>query len=133
LEKSNFGRQKKQPNSLHSGKQSRGFSFRFRVPQLRSIKQLEGLNLQSSLKGDVLANAPLAHDGGRAPARFSTERIEHKSAADGRIYASPVPPGSKKCANVRTIFEFSAENAKIADWLAERVGFELTGDFVADQ
>ena len=58
LEKSRFCCQKKQPNSLHSGKQSRALSFLFQVPQLRSIKQLEGLNLQSSLKGDVLANAP---------------------------------------------------------------------------
>jgi hypothetical protein len=67
------------------------------------------------------------------PARFSTERIEHNSTADGRIYASPVPSGGKKCANVRTIFEFSAENGKIADWLAERVEFELAGDFANGQ
>jgi len=51
----------------------------------------------------------------RAPARFSTERIEHKFAADGRIQASPVPSGRRKSANMRTIFEFSGEIAKTAD------------------
>ena len=64
-----------------------------------------------------------------APARVSTERIKHKSAADGRISASPVPSGRRKCASMRTIFEFPAENAKITDWLAERSHFELSGDF----
>ena len=34
------------------------------------------------------------------------------------------PLRSSKYANVPAIFEFSAENAKIADWLAERGGFE---------
>jgi len=33
---------------------------------------------------------------------------------------------------MRTIFEFSAENAKIEDWVAERVEFELSADFVRD-
>jgi len=33
------------------------------------------------------------------------------------------------CANVRAVFEFSGENAKIADCLAERSHFELSGDF----
>jgi len=28
-----------------------------------------------------------------------------------------------------TIFELSAENAKIEDWVAEGVEFELSGDF----
>jgi Asparagine synthase len=36
----------------------------------------------------------------------------------------------RKHAELRTIFELAAENAKIADWLAEGVGFELSGDFV---
>jgi hypothetical protein len=40
-----------------------------------------------------------------------------------------VPSGSRKCADTRAIFEFSAENAKIADCLAEGVGFEPTRDF----
>jgi hypothetical protein len=35
-----------------------------------------------------------------------------------------VPSGPRKRANMRTIFKFSAENAKIADWVAEREGFE---------
>jgi hypothetical protein len=30
---------------------------------------------------------------------------------------------------MRSIFDFPAENAKIADWLAERSRFELSGDF----
>jgi hypothetical protein len=30
---------------------------------------------------------------------------------------------------MRTVLEFFAENAKIADWLAERSHFELSGDF----
>jgi hypothetical protein len=30
---------------------------------------------------------------------------------------------------MRTIFDSSAENAKIVDWLAERSRFELSGDF----
>jgi hypothetical protein len=30
---------------------------------------------------------------------------------------------------LHTIFKFSAENAKIADWVAERSHFELWGDF----
>src|SRR6266849_7051107 len=57
-----------------------------------------------------------------APARFSTERIEHKSAADGQISASPVPSGRRKCAIMRTIFEFPAENPKITDLLARLAG-----------
>jgi hypothetical protein len=32
-------------------------------------------------------------------------------------------------ANMPTISEFSAENAKIEDWLAERSQSELSGDF----
>jgi len=36
-----------------------------------------------------------------------------------------VPLNRTNFANRRTIFEFSAENAKSADWLAERSGFEL--------
>src|SRR5216683_5776484 len=38
-----------------------------------------------------------------APARVSTERIKHKSAADGRISASPVPTGRRKCASMGTL------------------------------
>jgi len=56
---------------------------------------------------------------GRAPARFSTERIGHESAADGGIQASPVPPVRKKCVNVRSIFKISGENAEIADCVAD--------------
>jgi hypothetical protein len=59
-----------------------------------------------------------------APARFSTERIEHDLAGDGRVRASPVPSARRKCANLPSIFDFSAERAEIADWLAERGGFE---------
>lgn len=29
-------------------------------------------------------------------------------------------------ANMRSIFDFSGENAKVANWLAERNGFELS-------
>src|SRR5713226_8977756 len=61
---------------------------------------------------------------GRAPARFSTERIEHKSAADGRIKASPVPLNQRNFANMRGIFYLSAENAKTVDWLVEQGGLE---------
>src|ERR1019366_6123248 len=49
----------------------------------------------------------------RAPAGFSTEKIEHESAAAGRNWDSPVPLNRTNCANMRTILEFSAENAKI--------------------
>jgi hypothetical protein len=38
----------------------------------------------------------------------------------GLFTSSPVPSDRRKCANLRAIFEFSAENAKIADWLAEK-------------
>jgi hypothetical protein len=31
---------------------------------------------------------------------------------------------SKKCANMRSIFDSFAENAEIVDWVAERGGFE---------
>lgn len=55
-----------------------------------------------------------------APARSAAERIEHKSASDVRIQASPVPSGRRKCASMRNIFEVSAEHAKIADCLAGR-------------
>jgi hypothetical protein len=41
------------------------------------------------------------------------------------MWPSPVPISREKCANVRGIFDFSAENAKIADWLAEQSEFEL--------
>jgi hypothetical protein len=47
-----------------------------------------------------------------------------KSAVDSRIQVSPVPSGRGKCAKVRTVFEFPAENAEIADCVAERGGFE---------
>ena len=47
-------------------------------------------------------------------------------AADGRIEASPVPSGRRKCTNMRTIFDFSTESAEIADWLAERDEFEFS-------
>jgi hypothetical protein len=60
----------------------------------------------------------------RAPALLSTERIEHKSAADGRIKASPMPLHRRNFANMRGIFYLSAENTKIVDWVAERGGFE---------
>jgi hypothetical protein len=90
----------------------------------RTTRTTFKLSDKSSPKGDLLANASLEHEGGRALARFSTERIEHESAADARIWASPVPSGKRKPANVRTIFEFSAENAKIADWLMEQGGLE---------
>jgi hypothetical protein len=33
-------------------------------------------------------------------------------------------------AKMRGIFDFSAESAEIADWMAEVVEFELSGDFV---
>src|SRR5208337_5646188 len=67
----------------------------------------------------------------RAPARFSTERSEHKSAADGRICASPVPSARRKCANMRPIFGFSAERAGIADCLADGVEFEPSRLFIS--
>jgi hypothetical protein len=31
---------------------------------------------------------------------------------------------SKKCANMRSIFDSFAENAEIVDWVAEQSGFE---------
>jgi len=40
-----------------------------------------------------------------------------------------VPLDPTKAAEVPSIFDFSPENAKIADWLAEGVEFELAGDF----
>ena len=58
------------------------------------------------------------------PARFSTERIEHKLAGERRICRFSGPSIRRKCASIRTIFEFFAENAKIADCVAERGGFE---------
>jgi len=33
--------------------------------------------------------------------------------------ASPVPSGRRKCANMRTIFGTSTDNAKGADWVAD--------------
>ena len=54
-----------------------------------------------------------------APARFSTERIEQNSAADGRISASPVPSQQRKCASMRTIFESPLSNPKFEDWVAD--------------
>jgi hypothetical protein len=35
-----------------------------------------------------------------------------------------VPYDRRKCATMRTIFCLPAESAKIADWVAERGGFE---------
>ena len=64
------------------------------------------------------------HMAWRAPARFSTERIGGKLTINGPIEASPVPPGRGKRANPRPIFDSPAEKARIADWLAERGGFE---------
>ena len=43
---------------------------------------------------------------------------------------SPVPSGRRRAAHKRPIFEIPAENAGIADWVAERSHFELAGDFV---
>ena len=43
-----------------------------------------------------------------------------------------MPLNRTNFANRRTIFEFSAENAKSADWLAERRGFEPAKPFPAD-
>ncbi len=40
-----------------------------------------------------------------------------------------MPSGRRKCASVRAILGFSAENATIADCLAERRGFELPRPF----
>ena len=40
-----------------------------------------------------------------------------------------MPSDRRKCANMRTIFKFPAEKAEIADCLAERSQFELSGDF----
>jgi hypothetical protein len=40
------------------------------------------------------------------------------------IKASPAPSGRRKCANTRSIFDFSVENAKIQDCMAEKGGFE---------
>jgi hypothetical protein len=34
---------------------------------------------------------------------------------------------------MRSIFDFSVENAKIENWLAERGEFELTGDLISGQ
>jgi hypothetical protein len=56
---------------------------------------------------------------GSASAFEREKRIENKSPADGRIWASPVPSGGRECANMRTIFYFFTENAKIADWVAD--------------
>jgi hypothetical protein len=67
----------------------------------------------------------LPDDARRAPSRFSTERIDHNQAAEGGILASPVPLARRICANVCAVFEFSAENAEIEDWLAEGTEFEL--------
>jgi hypothetical protein len=38
-----------------------------------------------------------------------------------------------KIADTRNIFDFSAENAKVADCLAEQGEFELSGDFISGQ
>ena len=40
---------------------------------------------------------------------------------------------ANKIADTRNIFDFSAENAKVADCLAEQGEFELSGDFISGQ
>jgi hypothetical protein len=43
-----------------------------------------------------------------------------------------VPSGRRKCASLRRILEFSAENAEIVDWVADvAVRFELFSDEAA--
>jgi hypothetical protein len=44
-----------------------------------------------------------------------------------------VPSNRTNFANLLSIFDFAAENAKITDWLAERDEFELAGDLVNGQ
>ena len=55
----------------------------------------------------------------RAPARFSTERIEHDSAVLQANLRFSGHLNRTNFANVRRIFEYSAENAKIVDCLAD--------------
>jgi len=44
-----------------------------------------------------------------------------------------VPLGRTKAADMPSIFDFSAESAKIEDWIAEQDEFELSGDFEIGQ
>ena len=48
--------------------------------------------------------------------------FQQHALADCRICASRVPSARRDCTNMRAIFEFSAENAKITDWLVEKGG-----------
>jgi len=43
--------------------------------------------------------------------------MNQQLAAESALLRSPF--ARRKCANMRSIFDFSAENAKIEDWLAD--------------
>jgi hypothetical protein len=59
------------------------------------------------------------------------------SLAELALRITSFPPATIGClhipfsTNTRSIFDFSAENAKITDWLAERTGFELAVPLVS--
>jgi hypothetical protein len=82
----------------------------------------------------VVGSHPKPSRGAKGQLLDSRQRessINQLQMAESKL--SPGPSGPRKCANMRSIFDFSAENAKIADWLAERSRFEVSGDFATSR